>query len=618
MHNAPRHMKRILPALGLAAMVSVSLSVTSALAETFTVTDIASPDGDMQVIVPTLEVVDGNLTEAQIRSLFEGDIASVADALAGLEATAIRIPELRLTFLVPDTAAKTSTGGKLDKGATAPAASEPQTAEFVYKDLVIENIENGVAGAIKVGSGELVSTEDVSFTLNEMSAADFNIAATLGFYGLVPSASDEIVPIYKDFTFGGGAVVGDDVSCDIGSATASEFRARPLRTPLLDIVRIAEELEALEDDETPPPEVIHTFIDFYVDMLTAFETTPMTFTGVDCTGVDDSGNDVKVATGPIEIGAFGGGVYPSISMSDFDVNVQGDGFVKLGNFTMKPIDLNPLIELLENAPETVDEAWFEANARQLLPGLEGFSARDFAMDVEDPEDPDQRIKISLGEFDLTLADYVNGIPTNVNSITRDLSITLPESAGAEMGLDLDALGLRTLVMGYDVVAHWNEAEDLIVIENLGVDVKNLGTVKLTATIGNAAPELFGNDVDVAAMAAMGLVVKDVILDVTDTGGKALALKQAATEQGVDEKTLATQMAGIAQGTALAMLGGTADAKTVGDALAAFIGGSDKITINMTAKDPAGVGLVEFMALEEDPTQITQVMTITAEASSATQ
>lgn len=617
MNCAPRHMKRILPSLGLAAMATVSFAVTSAYAETFTVTDIASPDGDMQVIVPTLEVVDGNLTEAQIRSLFEGDIAGVADALAGLNATSIRIPELRLTFIVPDTSAGTTTGGKLDKGAAPAAPAEPQTSEFVYKDLVIEDIENGVAGSIKVGSGELVGDEDVAFTLNEMSAADFNIAATLGFYGLVPSASDEIVPIYKDFTFGGGSVVGDDVSCDIGSASASEFRARPLRTPLLEIVRIAEELEALEDDETPPPEVIHTFIDFYVDMLTAFETTPMTFTGVNCTGTDTDGNDVKVATGPIEIGAFGGGIYPSISMSDFDVNVEGDGFVKLGNFTMKPIDLNPLIELLKDAPETVDEAWFEANARQIFPAFEGFSARDFAMDVEDPDVPGQRIKMSLGQFDLTLGDYLNGIPTNVNSVTRDFSITLPESAEAEMGIDLEALGLQTLVMGYDVVAHWNEAEDTIVIENIRVDVQNLGEVKLTATIGNAVPELFGNDLDVAAMAAMGLVVKDITVDVTDTGGKALVLRQAAAEQGVDADTLAKQFSGIAQGTALAMLGGTADAKTVGDALAAFIDGSDKITINMTAKDPAGVGLVEFMALEEDPTQITQVMTVTAEASTAT-
>ena len=54
-------------------------------------------------------------------------------------------------------------------------------------------------------------------------------------------------------------------------------------------------------------------------------------------------------------------------MDGLSIEVENDGFMTLDNFTFKPMDLTTTIATLEAAPAEVDEAWLEANARDLIP-----------------------------------------------------------------------------------------------------------------------------------------------------------------------------------------------------------------------------------------------------------
>jgi hypothetical protein len=176
------------------------------------------------------------------------------------------------------------------------------------------------------------------------------------------------------------------------------------------------------------------------------------------------------------------------------------------------------------------------------------------------------------------------------------------------------MGFEKLNMGFSLAAHWEEDNQAIVIDDLTTSADNLGTVSLTGTIGNASPELFSDNLDAATMAAMGLTVKDINIDLEDAGIAGIALASAAKEQGQDVEAFKTALSGMAQGTALAILGGTAEAKGVSEALGAFIGGAPMLSIALAAKDPAGVGMADFMAVQADPTALAKVMTITATAS----
>src|SRR5690606_34196166 len=119
---------------------------------------------------------------------------------------------------------------------------------------------------------------------------------------------------------------------------------------------------------------------------------------------------LAISVAGITMAGMSPGIYPQISVDGLSV-VADDGTMALENFTLKPFDLSGVIATLETAPELVDESWFEANGRDLLPSFEGFSFSGLSMDIEDQDNEGERIIADVAEFDLSLGQYLNGIPT---------------------------------------------------------------------------------------------------------------------------------------------------------------------------------------------------------------
>jgi hypothetical protein len=297
-------------------------------------------------------------------------------------------------------------------------------------------------------------------------------------------------------------MTGPGFSCDIGGASLAEFKARPLKTNFTEFAQLA---ATVDENSAPPPAVIRKFVDFYVDILTAFESTPMTGEGFNCSGDDGKGSSVTIASGPIEMGGFTPGIYPHFGVSDLVVDVKGKdaGALTLGNFTWKKMDFSAPIAALAEAPAELTEAWFTENWRKLIPTIDGLSMTGLTIDAPDPEHAGGRIEASLGGFDVSLADYVNGIPSRIGLTTQNLVITVPDE---EEGKMLRALGIEQLDLSQDIQLHWDQAAQTIVIDAVSVDAAELGSVKLSAVLGNATPELFSADNNVALVASMGLTI----------------------------------------------------------------------------------------------------------------
>ena len=73
-------------------------------------------------------------------------------------------------------------------------------------------------------------------------------------------------------------------------------------------------------------------------------------------------------------------------------------------------------------------------------------------------------------------------------------------------------------------------------------------------------------------------------------------------------------AGLAEGTIIGILAGAAEAQKVGSAISAFISGKARhLTIDMTSKEPQGLGMLDFMAAEDDPAALIGKVTMDATA-----
>lgn len=585
--------------LATAALLSVALPAGAAWAQkTKTKSQPAAETtavaSSFNVEIPSIDALDSNVDDETLRAIFSGALAENADALAGLTATSITIPEIMLETT-------TTVDGKTSE------------ATIIFADLELTDITDGIAASVTLSGMTVDAGDDGSADFGVLSAANFNIGGVLGLYGLVDGGGQtELETIYTDFRFDGGTFEAPDVSCTMGAMTAAEFKARPLNYSFAEIMALAESLEAQEDD--PSPETVGAALRMYVDLFTAFETSPAEFEGFECSGVDDEDRPLSFTVAGMSMGAMSPGIYPSIAMDGLDVTVEGDGTVQVGNITIKEMDFSGPIAAIEAAPEAIDEAWFTDNARSLIPAFTGFSFSDVLVDVPDPESTGERISASIGAFDLTLGAYYNGIPTDLLTTASNIVIDLPENSADEQVKQLIDLGVTNIDAGFAIDASWNEADNTIAVDEVSITGANLATVALAGTITNATDALFSVDEDQALAAAMAVAISHLKLDVTDAGLADIILARVAADQGSDPATMRPVFAGLAEGTVVGLLAGAAEAQKVGAALNAFVSGKAKyLTIEMTAKEEPGLGMLDFIAAETDPTSLIGKVTIDATA-----
>ncbi|WP_108396377.1 hypothetical protein [Devosia submarina] len=555
----------------------------------------SAPKTELSVDIPTIETDGSNLDENTLRDIFSGNVAGNADALARLTAKSIDVPEITVS-------------------ASSVVDGETTEFEMTFSDIVLSDVVNGTAAIITLG-GITATTEDTNIDMGTLSAANFDIAGVLGLYGLVDaSGQTELETIYTDFSFGGGTVSGDEIECTIGAASAAEFKARPLNHSFAEIMTLSEALEESSEDGTSDPKMVGDALRMYVDLLTAFETSPISFEGFDCSGIDDEDRSVAFSVASMSVGAMRPGYYPSYTVDDLDVTIEGDGAINVGNLTVKGMDISGPIAAINAAPQAVDDAWFAENGRALIPAFEGFSLSDVSVDVSDPAVPDERIVGGIGAFDLTLGGYLNGIPTQVSTQATNIVAEIPADTDDVQLAQLRQLGISSLDLGFALKANWNEAEDSIELTELSVTGADLATVKLAGTFANATEALFGMDEDAALAAAMGIVISKLNLDVLDQGLSDIILATLGAEQDADPATLRPVFAGLAEGTVIGIMAGAAEAQKVGGAINSFISGKAKrLNIDLTAKEEPGLGIEDFMAAETDPSILIGKVNISATA-----
>jgi len=553
----------------------------------------AEPEFDYAVSIPTIDAVDSSLSNEALTEILSGNIADNAEGLATLDATSISVPEITVSI-------------------TSDSDDGLHDATLSFTDLVLDDVTDGKAAGVSLGGISLLA-EDASFEYGTMSAANLDMGGILGLYGLVDHGGQtELEVIYTDLAADGGTMQSEEVTCTIGGVTGDEFKARPLNTSFGEMMAIAQAME--EEPDTVDPVLMGRFLKMYADILTAFETSALSFEGFVCDGLDDEGKAMVFSVAAMNMGGMSPGVYPSISMDGLSIEVEDDGFMTLENLTIKPMDLTSTIAALEAAPAEVDEAWLETNARALIPAAEGFSMTGLNIDIPDPDAPDTRIAALVGAFDLTLADYINGIPADIDVSAANIQAEIPEDSGDETFEQLRALGITSIDAGFRVAAAWDEASNSIAVEEVSLSGVDLATVLLAGTINNATEDLFSLDTDTALAASMGLAVKDLNLTVTDAGLSDIILAVVAAEQGADPATLRPVFAGLAQGTVISMMAGAADAAKLGEAINAFVSGNAKtLVIDIEAKTDPGLGMADFMEAEQDPTSLIGKVNITAEA-----
>jgi len=547
----------------------------------------ANPLPVFAITIPTVDAVGSSVSASDIKAMLAGKAPDKLKELATLDAASIRIPEVRIE-------------GEAQTGSTA------SKIVYVYKDIDIEAVKGGVAKSVIIGSTEeTTSLPAFQMSLGKIVAHDLDVGGLLAFYGFVPGASPDqpLKPIYSGFQMEGGTLGQAGFECKIGAISGDAVEARPLRTSLPELMQLVTSPE-FQKGNTPSPATVGKLLSFYVDFLDAFQTSPMTLQDLACSGKDDKGEQVSLKLGPVTIGGFGHDRYPSVEVKNFAVTAAS-GKVSVGDFTFKSFDLSGPIAVLKSelASGAPTQAWFTAHARDLIPAFEGFTASNFSMDVPDDKHPGTRIAATLGDFDLSLADYFHGIPTIIATSAHHFVYTLPDPVpgATDEFAGVRDLGMKTFNVGYDLKLHRDAAAQGIVVDQIKLTGDKLGMVDVSGVIGNVTDTLFtSSDQNVLMAAAIQLTLKSLKVDATDEGLGDIMLTRASAGQPITLPTMRQRMSGVIEGAILAGLGGTPTARTLGEAVGKFIGGDKSISVSAASANPNGLTVLDFNAAQADP------------------
>src|SRR6185312_6932886 len=320
-----------------------------------------------------------------------------------------------------------------------------------------------------------------------------------------------------------------------------EFDARPLKISFTQMMEAAQQMQASPNN--PPAAALSTYVQFILDTFSSYKSTPMTLDGLSCNGTGDT--PVTVSVGSVGIEGYQPGIYPAVTAKAIKVDAGPQGHLDIDQMVFKQIDLSGPIAAVNAASGQLDQAWFQNNYRHLIPAWAGLSMSGIDIAVVDPGDASQNYAAKIADFDLSLSDYLNGIPTKVSSKGTGIDVPIPPNTD-------------------------NDGQKML------------------------------------------LALRSMKLDISDSGLADKLFPLLAQQQGAsDAAAYRTQMAGMAEGAALQMLGSTDAARQLGQAIGDFIAGKAKaVSINVVAKDPAGVPTALFEQASNDPTVLANAVDIT--------
>jgi hypothetical protein len=542
--------------------------------------------------MPRMEFSGVNLSQAELMALLDPRSSEPAGPrLARLSAHEVRIPELRVE--------QNFAGAK---------------QVTVYRDVVGRDIVNGKVASLTSAGATLEMTGPAagSATSGPLMVANLDLAYAAAIYNQKagPQAA-ETKTVYGSFSLD-DLRISDPKGAEIRVArmAGKDFRARPTPESWSEAMRILGEAQDLE--KTSAAERSRLF-GVLADLFDAYDIGSIEATGFEVRDV--KGKDQ--GTGRIARLAFTGGSPTQVAdarAEGIDI-VSAAGRARIGMIAFTGFSFRDTLQGLKSLGDKPFDKMDPADLRRLVPtlGTMRFSGLDFDMPNETSSAPKpENIRFKVKDIELTADKPVNGIPTNLRMAVEGLAFVVPANSEEDGLKDLAAMGYRTLELSFATAASWNEPGNELVVREVSVRGADMGSLLLRGVLANVGRDVFNPDSAIAMTALVGATARNLDLTVENKGLFERLVAQEARKQKKSPEDLRREY-GIAAAIAIpSMLGSSATAKAVGQAVARFVAKPGRLNISARTKDPAGLGIADFTTFPE-PAAILDKLEVTATA-----
>jgi hypothetical protein len=440
-------------------------------------------------------------------------------------------------------------------------------------------------------------------TVGPTTAGDIDLVALAKIYTEPAGPEDkDLKTAYGFFSSENMVLKADgDVSVTIGRISARDFKARPTATPWLEIAKML----ADKDVGNVPLAERTRIVTAVLDIFEAFDLGEADITDL----VIDATTKDKQFKGRVGRINYRGGNRPESRVEKVEIG-DGDGQVRVGSASLAGFSFVPTVKALR---ETIGKSELPSDFTPFMPLLGTMTVSDISVDLpaDKPRDKNDRVKAGVKALQFIVDQPKGGIPTATRSTIDHFTFSVPK--GQSDFKDLIELGYPTIDISMVVDQTWNEAASDYVFKEVSFTGAEMGSAALRGTLGNITKEAFSGDPTMIQVVLAGATVKTVTVTVENNGLFERIVAREAKRQSRKPEDIRKQYGAAAAVAVPAMLGNSAAAKTLGNAVARFIAKPGRLTVTATAKDSGGLGLADYMASGGDPGEILGKLDVTATA-----
>ncbi|HEV7321464.1 MAG TPA: hypothetical protein VGO04_22900 [Ensifer sp.] len=553
------------------------------------------------------------------------------------------------------------------------AGSEQKT---VYKDVALEDIAGGRVArysasgatftfAMDVPDGEgATKREKTDGTMGAVTGETFDVAYMARIYTQKAGPEDkEPKPLYGPISVKNLSFSDSKSRFGYDEVRSSGLSVRMPADPLLETL---EKLQSVSDPEALPPEERQTFFKRILSLADMLGKGDIEMLGLkmDVPQKDgEAGKTVKLALDKMVLQldgrTFDGAIYGASAG-------EGDDYFKFAEASIKGFSWAPTMEALTKLAGLKEEEFETFPYTTLMPEFGTIRVAGLAVDMpgSDPsaltdgetseEDasaseaeppvgaepaPDaeaeaevqgetateappvetavpsvpERVRFTLDTYEVALNKPRNGIPTDVRVSYRDLSMPIPADAADESFKALRKIGLDTLSFSANVELAWDEPSENLVVKDISLSGKDLGSFALSGLLGGASKDFFSGDLNAAQMALFGLTAREVKLKIDDKGMMEKGIKFYAEENHMTEESVRGLLLLMTSAGVQHLAATQPKLQDAATAVTQFIGKPGTFTLTVKSKEDAGVGALELIGAAENPALLLDKVDLEASA-----
>ncbi|KJF71047.1 hypothetical protein [Agrobacterium arsenijevicii] len=540
----------------------------------------------------------------------DGNANALRRRIEGFAATRISSPEVTFTQSIATTEQKT-----------------------VYKDVTFTDIANGRIARYSSDNASYdiqmdlpdnngaMKKKHVVVSTGTIAGQDFDAAYLARLYTEKAGPADtEAKPLYGPLSVSKISFSDGDSHFSYDEMRSDGFSARMPAEPLLETLKA---LTTTKNTEELSPQERQAIVAKALSILDMIGKSNMQLLGLKIDAPDESegaaGKRVKASIDRIDMQMDSRKL--SFGLNGMSIG-NGVDTIEVAEASLKGFDWSSTIKGLSEIA-VLDEKQIETFPfNHLIPELGTVRVGGINVDVAAPKKEEgeeetagtpERIKFSLKNFEMGLTKPFNGIPTDIEIRQDDLSVPIPADSSEDVFVEARKLGFEALALSYALAASWDEPNKNLVIREISMSGKDIGSVNFSGLVSGFTEEFFSFDVNRAQTAVLGLAGREVKLTIKDEGLMAKAIKLYALQNDMTEDQVRGVLTLVASVGLQQVAAEQPKLKGAVDALVRFISAPGTLTVTVRSNSANGLGLFDLALASDNPMLLLDKVDIQATA-----